>query len=161
MILSIPILMSETFGGEIQDWDTLVEVSGSDFNTGNTSLTNITGLTFAAVANTKYEIEGMLLGQCSDTNGCDFCVTFSAAGATGSYMAFSPSASTTSGGGVASVGTAINAAVWTTATTDMHTFIRSIVNVGVNPGNITIQVKKLTAGTVTVRIGSIMKIRQL
>lgn len=160
MILSIPILMSETLGGEIQDWDTLVEVSGSDFNTGNTSLTDITGLTFAAVANTKYEIEGMLLGQCSDTNGCEFAVAFSAAGATGSYMGFAPSTSGTSGGGVNALGLA-TPAIWTTATTDMHIFIRSIVSVGVNAGNITLQVKKLTAGTVTVRIGSIMKIRKL
>lgn len=142
-------------------WDAIPQVSGSDFSTGNATLTDITGLTFAAAANTKYDVEGMLLGQSSDTAGVQFAVAFSGVGAVGSYMAFSPSTSSTSSGGVNQLGTAVGVTVWTSATTDLHTFIRSVVSTGANTGNITIQIKKITSGTATVFAGSIMKVRKL
>jgi hypothetical protein len=140
---------------------TTTKVSGSNFTTSSTSLVDITGLTFAASANTKYEIDGMLLGQSGSAGGVQFAVSFSAAGATGSYMAFSPSTSSASGGGVNVIGTATGQNVWTTTTTDLHTFIKSIVSVGANSGNITVQVKKTTSGSLTVYIGSRMTVTTL
>lgn len=142
-------------------WDAVSEVSGLDFTTNSTSLVDITGLTFAALANSKYEVEAMLLGHSASSTGVQFAVTYSAAGATGSYMAFSPAATGTSSGGVNQVGTATGVTVWTSGPTDEHTYIKSIIRVGANTGNISIQIKNAGSSTLAVLVGSVMKIKKL
>lgn len=142
-------------------WSAVNEVSGLDFTTNSTSLVDITGFTFAALANSKYEVEAMLLGQSSTTSGVQFAVSYSAAGATGSYLAFSPSSSAGSSGGVNQIGTATGVSVWTAAVTDLHTYIKAIIRVGANTGNISVQVKVIGPTTATIHTGSVMKVRQL
>ena len=143
-------------------WDTFVQVSGSDFTTSSTSLVNITGLTFPALANAKYEIEIVLATQSSDTNGLKVAVNFSAAGATGAFN--------TVGGGVVAVGAGVSGNVFGTAepsafvsvaATTATVWSEAIVVIGANAGNITATILKVTAGTATVFIGSVMKIKKL
>lgn len=142
-------------------WDAVSEVSGLDFTTNSTSLVDITGLTFAALTNSKYEVEAMLLGQSNSSNGVQFAVSYSASGATGSYLAFSPSGVSTSSGGVNQIGTATGVTVWTAPSTDLHTYIKAIIRVGANTGNISIQVKGISPSTATIHVGSVMKVKKL
>lgn len=143
------------------DWDSFVQVSGSDFSTGNTSATNITGLSIALLANSIYEVQCALIGQSSTAAGVTLAISFSAAGATGAHNSF-VALSTTSGSSLTNViGTLFATSIWTTATTDQNIIMRAIVKTGANAGNVTAQVAKTTSGTVTIYIGSVMKVRKL
>jgi hypothetical protein len=151
---SLTLLASENMG-------VLSQVSGSNFSTGSTSMVNITGLTFAASANTKYEVDVLLIGQSSTTAGVKFCIQFSAAGATGDFLLVAPG-----GGGPFSperngLGFSQATARWTTATTDSPCWMKTIVNVGANAGNITVQIQKESNGTATVNVGSRMIVTTL
>ncbi len=142
-------------------WNTLAQVATSDFTTTSATLVDITGLTFAAATNSLYEIEASLKAQSSDTNGMKFTVAYSAAAATGAILYLGPAASTTFTGVTSALGTAEATALVTTATTDAIIFIKAVITTGANAGNITVQVQKVTAGTATIYVGSIMKIRKL
>lgn len=142
-------------------WDSFVQVATSDFTTTSASLVDITGLTYAGAINSLYEIECALKVQSSDTNGMRFSVAFSAAGATGSITYYGASTSTTFLGQANVLSTAQATAYATTATTDDIMFIKAVVSIGASTGNITIQVLKVSAGTATVYVGSVMKIKKL
>ena len=141
-------------------WDTFVRVTSSDFTTTSSSLVDITGLTFAALANSKYEIESVLSGSSSDANGVKVAISFSAAGSSGSFVTVGG----ISGGASASgntVGTAEPTGYWGFAGTTSGIWIKAIVVIGVNAGNITTQVLKVTGGTATIQTGSVMKIKKI
>lgn len=142
-------------------WDTVVSMSSDFTSDGTTNQQSITGLTFAALANSKYEVECVLNGQCTGTLGTFFAISFSAAGATGTFLVFG-SASVSSEIAIGNViGTATTSVNWTTATTDAGVIIKSIVIIGSNAGNITVDVKKQTSGTTTIRAKSRMKIKKV
>lgn len=142
-------------------WDTVVSVS-SDFTTdGTTNQQSVTGLSFAALANSSYELECVLLGQCTGTLGTRFGISFSAAGATGTFLIQGSVASNAASviGNV--VGTIATLTYWTSAATDEFLCIKAIVIIAGNSGNITLDTQKITSGTATVRAGSCMKIKKV
>ena len=161
MPLLVPLLASEDLGGDSTYWDSVTNVTQSDFVTSSASLVDITGLTFAAVANTKYEVEVYLVGQASNGTGVRTAITFSAAGTTGQFFCVSSLTITTQGSIPEPFGTAAVQNNWTTATTDEFTMMFGIIEIGANAGNITAQIFKNGGGSVTVYKGSSMKIRKL
>lgn len=141
-------------------WDEYDSVSGSDFSTGSATLVDVTGITFAAQANALYEVEVMLLGQSSTNDGISFAVTFSAAGATGDMFYSANSVAGTTVVAVNTLGVG-SGAIWAVASTDLLCFARATVKTSTNAGNIKVQAAKLTAGTLTIYIGSTMKVKRL
>ena len=140
-------------------WDTFVQVA-SDFVSSGTTQQTITGLSYAVLANTKYEFEVVLTGQASDTAGVQFGVFFSAAGSTGSYVGIGGTTTTTSAYGGNVTGTQSGAVFWTETAVEKSVFYKGIISIGANAGNITVDLTKQTSGTATVRAGSILKIKK-
>lgn len=142
-------------------WDTIYHVTGSDFTTTNTSgADDITGLSHAASANSVYEVEAVLVGQSSTTAGVKFGVGFSAAAATGEFHVASNSGTATAAQSAQALNGVIGSS-WTTANSDSIARYTAMIRTGVNTGNITIQLGKITSGTATVFIGSVMKVKKL
>ncbi len=144
-------------------WDSTVEVSGMDATTTSTSLVNITGLTFSAAINSVYEIEADLFCSTSaDTSGMKFGVQYSAAGA--SVGATTTGTFTSSSAGSSSI-VALNSATSNTYLTTGSQLgdltIKGHVTTGANTGNITIQFLKVSSGTATVKIGSVLKVKKM
>lgn len=140
---------------------TLYQVSGSDFTTTSTTLVDVTGLSHAATANKAYLVQVFLRVQQSTANGMQFALAYSAAGATGHHMW---TAATTSGTGITvenALGTAEATTLVRFATTDAPVVGAAAVAIGANTGNITVQVKAVTSGTVSIFIGSYMIVTQL
>lgn len=143
-------------------WDIVFQVSGLDYTTTDTTATppTITGLSAPLVANNKYEYEVRLVGQSSSSAGVRYRMNFSAAGASGTW--YSVCSSTTTG--VASFTNlygSVQSPAWTTASTDESLYISGIIVVGANSGNLTVDLNKVTSGTATVFIGSILKLKYL
>lgn len=141
-------------------WDTLAKVASANFTTTSASLVDITGLTFAAAANALYEIETVLRVQSSSTNGCRPSIAFSGSGATGHHLTFGASTTTSALTVAEPLGTASPTYV-TSATTNQIITQKAIVVTGANTGNITVQMLSASGDTITVYIGSIMKIKRL
>ncbi len=142
----------------VSDAGTTAKVSSANFSTSNTSLTDITGLSFAASANTLYHIECDLFGQCSGTAGMVIALGFSASGAVGQGASYG----ITSAGSMTSTNQALgntSSSYWTTNATDSTAFFVGTVLTGANPGNITMKISKTTSGTVTVKINSRMTVK--
>lgn len=140
--------------------ETTVQVLGSDFTNSTNTLTNITGLTFAVLANHTYEFDGLLIESSSSGAGNIFAWKFSAAGATGAFtwgyfttgLAFVWDAAPTSG---VSPGSDPAPAV---------KFIRPVKGMlitGVNAGNLTLQIAKSSTGTATIHVGSRLTLKTL
>jgi hypothetical protein len=140
---------------------TLAQVSGSDFTTSSATLVDITGLTFAAAANTLYEVDAMLRVQNSTGNGLHFTVDYSAAGATGFFNTLGGVANGVFAGGANSLGTATTSNFASSASTDFSVWIKGIVVTGANTGNITIKIEQSISGTATVYIGSRLTVYKL
>lgn len=140
---------------------TTVKVAGSNFTNSSTSLVNITGLTFAAATNKVYEVEATLKVQSDQSGGMNFAVTYSAAGATGSFIQMGNTVitSVTPDGDV--LGTASGTACASTVNQDTTVKIWSVVTTTSNAGNITIQVKQASGGNGTIYIGSRMTVTEL
>jgi hypothetical protein len=144
-------------------WDNISQVAGSDATTTGQSLVNITGLTFAALANSKYEIEAVLLVSTSAVlTGCKYGINFSVAGAA-AYVTYEGAVTSTTGAVTSTnaLATACATAFLTTSAMTGLVVIRGIVTTGANPGNITIQHLKVTSGTSTVKVGSMLKVRKI
>jgi hypothetical protein len=136
------------------------KVSGSDFSTSSTTLVNITGLTFAASANTKYEVDVLLTVQSTTTAGVKVGLAYSAAGAAGPYLAIGGTTSGVPAWSSFALGAA--SSVYTDFATAYNTvWIKALLIIGANTGNITVQILKVTSGTATVYIGSRMTVTQL
>jgi trimeric autotransporter adhesin len=140
-------------------WDSSVAVSGSDVTTTNTTATDITGLTFSALANSVYEIDAVIWTNSSSAAGMNVGVGYSAAGAT--LVAEATSVTTGTGGvtGLTTLGTPVIAN--SANNVDGTCVVRGFVKTGANAGNITMQHSKVTSGTSTVRTGSVFKVKKL
>ena len=144
-------------------WDAMAQVTGSDATTTGQSLVDVTGLTAPLLANSKYEIEAVLLGSVTAvTTGTKYGVQFSAAGAT-AYVVYAGAVTSTTGAVTST--NALNSAdatafLTTSAMTGIVT-IKGLVTTGANPGNITIQHLKVTSGTSSVKVGSQLKVRRI
>ena len=144
-------------------WDAIVQVAGTDATTTLQSLADVTGLTVPLLANSQYEFEAIL--RCATTavaTGTKYGVQFSAAGATAYAVYVGAVTSTT---GAATSTNVLNSAdatafLTTSAMTGLVT-IKGMVVTGANPGNLTIQHLKVTSGTSTVKIGSMLKVRKI
>lgn len=143
-------------------WDSIIQVSGSNYVTADVGSTppDITGLTTALLANSVYEFEVILVGQSSTTAGVRFAMSFSAAGATGTWLAIG-STTTVAAAQQGNVYGAVGTGYWTTAATDESFYMRGIISTAANAGNLTAQLNKVTSGTATVYIGSELKIKLL
>lgn len=162
MILGIPSLMVARGrkGLDTMYWDSVVQVAGADFTTTSTSLVDITGLTLPVVANSLYEIEVVLRCQDSAANGYKIGMNYSAAGATMSMYYLGLSSGSVTQGGLVTLNSA-GATLGATSAVNQLVYVKAIFIIGVNAGNITMKIQSATAGTETVYIGSIMKIRKL
>lgn len=135
-------------------------VTSSDFTTTGQSLVDITGLTFATVANGVYAFRAVLSVNGADANGLKVGVQHSGAGATvegqahGSLLATSALAAR-----ISALNTATPA--FATSATDGGVVIEGILTVGANAGNLTIQLLKVTSGTATVRINSFLDVKRI
>lgn len=141
-------------------WDATAQVSGANFTTSSGTLTNITGLTYAATANALYEIESVLKYQANIGNGLFFAVNFSAAAATGSAIFLGPNVAATAVQSAKPLATD-SSAYGSVAATDLVLTVKAVVTTGVNTGNITIQVRRNVGDTATVYVGSVLKIKRL
>jgi hypothetical protein len=136
--------------------DAVALVTGSNFTTTGQSLTNVTGLSLALIANATYLFEASLSVASSAVTGNQYGVQFSQSGASVEAQIYGILAA-------ASVQCArINAlntatATFDTAGADGAILIKGIMTVGANAGNLTIQTLKVTNGTATVYINSYLK----
>jgi hypothetical protein len=162
MLKFLPRLATQGEGSELVDWDNLYQVSVANFTTTSLSAVNITGLSAPVVASSKYEVEAVLAFQSDNGNGLQFGWAFSAAGATGEALGIFMTTSAAAVINGAALGTIfpLNIAGTSGATT-MTCFIKAVLVTGVNAGYLNIQVLKITNGTATVYIGSILKIKKL
>lgn len=142
-------------------WDSTVKVSSTNFSTSSTSLVDITGISFAASSNSLYELEIVFRVQSSDSSGIKMGIQYSTAGATGAIVyEGTNNVGTVVTGGNTTLNT-LSSTFLIAATTDGIIFAKAIMVTGANAGNITMQVAKVTSGTATVYIGSVMKIKKL
>jgi len=140
---------------------TISRVSGSDFTMASATLTDVTGLTFAASANKIYRVYADLFGNMSTTNGMRAAFNFSAAGAVGFSLQMGLGGPTSGSTSISTLNQQPATNYWTTSGTELTLQLLGDVLVGANAGNITVQVARLTAGTLTIRIGSTMFVTQL
>lgn len=149
------------------EWTTL-QVSGSDATTTGQTLVDVTGLvTPTLTASANYEIEAMLIVTTTAVaTGTEYGVNCTGTGTTQGIIYIGP---TTVSGGVqvmAENGTNVNntAAAPAMLTTNSETgvvWIRGVVGTGTGSPTIAIRHLKVTSGTSTVKIGSIMRYRKL
>jgi hypothetical protein len=125
------------------------------YTNATTTPSNITGLTFAVLANTNYRMTCNLYFQGSvNTAGLDIAITGPSAPTTVFYSLDEDSTSATNINSVASsFGTKL-VAQNITATTNFHAMVTMGLRNGANAGNIQVQGSATGAGTVTVQPGS-------
>jgi len=142
-------------------WDSIVKVSGSDVTTTGQTLVDVTGLTAALVANSTYEFEAVLYCKTSaDTTGTQYGVNFDAAGASCVTTLFGQVTGTGTNGAANNVFNTANGTFLTTSGQVGFITVKGFVITGANAGNMTIQHKKVTSGTSTVKTGSLLKVRK-
>lgn len=144
-------------------WDSIAQVAGSDATTTGQSLVDITGLTFGALADSIYEIEAVLrVSTSAVTTGCRYGVQFSAAGAS-AQVVYTGSVAATTGATTSTnaLNTACATAFLTTSSMIGMVIIKGFVITGANAGNITIRHLKVTSGTSTVKVGSLLKVKKV
>ena len=144
-------------------WDSIVQVAGSDFTTTGQTLVDITGLLCGLLANSKYEFEAMLfVGTSAVTTGCKYGVQFSASGAA-AYAVYTGSLASTTGAitSTNALNTACATAFLTTSGMLGMVIVKGFIVTGANAGNVTMQTMKVTSGTSTVKIGSMLKVRKV
>lgn len=124
-------------------------------------MVDITGLTFAASANTTYEVDALLGCASTTTAGVKFAIAFSAAGATGEFAGVGGAGANSANVIASSLGGSSSQSMNTVANTNKPVFIKGFIVVGANAGNITVQGLKNTSGTLTVYIGSRLTVTQL
>lgn len=140
------------------------QVTGSDATTTGQSLVDVTGLSFSAAANTTYEVEAVL--QCTTSavvTGTEYGIQHTGTGSPSCQAAVWGSLTTTTA--ATSIINALNTADATAFLTGSAQtgiiLIKGIVVSGTGAGNITIRHLKVTSGTSTVKIGSVLKVRKL
>ena len=135
-------------------------VTNSNVTSTTQTLTDITGLTFAAAASSIYDFEAVLSVQSSSAAGNSYAVNYSAAGATveaqitGTLTGTSQKVLRMS---------ALNTAAtpFVTVASTGGVIIKGIFTTGLNAGNFTIKHAKVTSGTSTVFINSFLKVTRI
>lgn len=137
-------------------------VSGSNVTTTGQTLTDVTGLSAALVANSIYQFEANLsVSTSAVTTGVQYGVNYSAAGATIEANIVGASSTTASKTERISV---LNTATTTFLATSAQSGgirITGSVITGANAGNLTIKHLKVTSGTSTVFINSFLKVTRI
>jgi len=136
-------------------------VSGSDFSSSSAALIDITGLTFAAVANTLYEFEAfMRLGFYNTAQNWSCGVQFSAAGAACSWTGLG-----LYGTNVIIGSNTLNGSGGSIAVSNLGdigvVIMKGWVKTGANAGNITIRGGSSSGGVWHITIGSRLFVRTL
>lgn len=132
----------------------LTKVSGSDFTTTSTSLVDITGLGFSAVASTNYEIEVYLYLNSSSSPGVNLGIN-----STGTSPVVVWSGTATNGANTG-ISMAVNSNNATTGLSvvavngDGFAHINGIIHSGTGTPTISVRIDKQTSGTAKVYIGS-------
>ena len=148
---------------------TFVFVSGSNFTTTSTSMTNITGLSQALVVSAKYEFEAVMEVSASGNNGLNFAVNYSGTG-TNTLAALVNGLVDLGAGGhdlclrLNTLGTGHSSGSFVTvASTDAGVYIKGTITTGATtPGNLTIQIlSKNSSNTATVYTGSYLKVTRI
>ncbi len=149
------------------EWTT-VQVSGSDATTTGQTLVDVTGLVTATLsASSNYEIEAMLIVTTSAvTTGTEYGVNSTGGTPTQGIIYIGPSTVTAGVQVMNENGTNVNntaatPAMLTTASETGVVWIRGVVGTGTGSPVISIQHLKVTSGTSTVKVGSILRYRKL
>lgn len=135
-------------------------VTGSNATTTGQSLVDITGLSIALEANSVYRyITSLSIGTSAVVTGTQYGINFSAAGATieGGYSLTTTDTSNNQNR-IHAFNTTGDTALTTSASTNGNYFSYGVVTTGANAGNLTVQHLKVTSGTSTVFIGSILEV---
>jgi hypothetical protein len=138
----------------------VAQVAGSDATTTGQVLVDVTGLSVALLPNAVYEFEARLsVTTSADTTGTKYAVQFSAAGATVEAGVAGTKTNTAAFNGdrISALNTATASNYLTTSAVDGTITIKGVLTTGANAGNLTVQHLKVTSGTSTVRIGSVLK----
>lgn len=143
---------------------TVAKVATSDATTTGQSLVDITGLTFTAAASTYYAIEADLVcTTTADTAGTQYGINTTGGGTITVNADITGNVTSTTSGStvIGQNGTADATAYLTTASQTGLIKIRGMLFSGTGTPVISIQHLKVTSGTSTVKIGSVMRIRLL
>lgn len=137
-------------------------VTGSNATTTGQALTNVTGLSAPLVANAVYEFEATMSCSVSAvTTGISYGVNYSAAGATIEANIIAASSTTATKTERISAFNSATTAFLATSAQAGGVNIRGVVATGANAGNLTIQHLKITSGTSTVFINSVLKVTRI
>jgi len=138
------------------------QITGSNATTTGQALVDITGLSIPLTTNAVYEFEAIMTGSTSAvTTGTAYGVNYSVAG--GAVEALITGSSTSTATKTLRIN-ALNTATSLYLATSAQTggiLIKGRVTTGANAGNLTIQHLKLTSGTSTIFIGSILKVTRI
>jgi hypothetical protein len=141
---------------------TVTKVSGSDFTTTNTSLTDVTGLVTGTLSTaTLYEFEAVLYVNSSSTAGITIGVQQSGTGS-GQIGVFTGTATSAAATGMAIGSNALNtaSAACVLVAGDGQITIKGFIKTGsAGSPTISIKVAKATSGTAKVYIGSKLRYR--
>lgn len=131
-------------------------VTGSDFSTSSTSLVDVTGLTFAAAANTLYEIDVLLRISADNSNGMRVGVGYTTAGSDATILVWGGvGANISNAAAELETANGLQSQVLATdATVKKAVYMKGWLKTGVNTGNFTVKCLKVTSGNATVYIGS-------
>lgn len=147
----------------MNSWASVASVSGSDATTTGQSLVDVTGLSVALASGHTYELEAVMLCSVSaDTTGTKYGINFSAGGATVNAVV---TATTTSQVAqavtIASLNTSTAACLTGTNSMSGTVVMKGFLTTTTNAGNLTVEHMKITSGTSTVKVGSLLKVRQV
>lgn len=153
-----------TWATGVQGWDLVVAVAGSDAATTGQSLVDVTGLTASVLAASVYEFEAVLKVIASaDTNG--MAIGFHCTQAVQSLAAMvqgnTTNASVVSTCLLAQDSATSSAYNSTSSGVGLFTVKGEFVTHATLVGVFSVQHKKLTSGTSTVKVGSTLKIRKV
>ena len=145
------------------DW-TSYSVTGSNFTRTATSLANITGLvTGTLTASTLYEFEAVLYCSTSAvTTGVEFGVNCTGSGAN-AYAVYTGAATSITGAttSTATLNTAESTAFLTSSAASGVIISKGVFNSGTGSPVFSLQGLKVTSGTLTVFVGSTLRIRKM
>lgn len=146
-------------------WDGIVRVTGSDATTTGQSLVDITGLVTPTLSNsTQYEIEAVLFcNTTAVTTGTEYGIHGAGTGSAATCNAMISGALTSSTGAnlpIIAVDTATAAFLTTSAQNGAIIIKGFVTTTSTGTSTISIQHLKVTSGTSTVKIGSILKWRK-
>lgn len=135
----------------------------ADSTSNTASFDNIPQLTYAFEANSKYEVEVMIVDSSSASGGANYSVDYSAAGASVLGSAWG---NTTGGTGfrmgvISNFNTAIGSPFTSNQVTSFNVLMKMMVTTGANAGNFYVQYQKVTSGYIKVYQNSYIKVTRV